>query len=323
MLLSPVFALGILGISSICILSSVIIFDIYSINVSKPKSTNPRRRKHKLVNKLPILLYINMFSTLTLCISLFLRLWVAVSDEYCNMYRTLGLISQNTSRCTLFLILIFRLEISHSDHARFAPNKYHLYLLYSLVFIYWFPYIIIYIFELVLFTGWAKLDIDTGICVSSYSAGPALAAYLIDIMISIDTLYLFLRPLRNHIELLKNINYTEEEKSKRIHKFYRIIIKYALLVGLCILTSFCSYPIAFLMKTYGGFIGFVDGPINVICTLLLKSEHQKIYNILCKLCDKGCVVCCDDIKRKENEMQMAVNIKIEPVKSNTNTESEI
>ena len=143
---------------------------------------------------------------------------------------------------------------------------------------------------------------------------------------SIDTLYLFLRPLRVHIALLKNIDYSETEKIQRISKFYRIIVKYGLLVGLIIISSFLAYPIAFGVYGYGTFIGFVDNPLNIICIVLLKADHQKIYNKLCGICNKGCIICCgdehlhsDEIQLKDNNHEQAIEKTTSKNESTANT----
>ena len=263
---------------------------------TRSNTANPiPNKRHKIRSILPILMYINMFATLALCISLFLRLWLPLSDKYCVFFRIFGLMSFQTARSSLFLIFIFRLEISYSDQAKFAVNKYHIYILYTLVFLYWFPYMVYY---LIAFFGIeadaAQVDPELKICVSLYQSVLIIVAYLIDIILSIDTLYLFLRPLRRHIALLKAIDYSETEKTRRTNRFYRIMIKYGLLVGLCIVSSLMAYPIVITVRGYGTFIGFLDAPINIICVVLLKAEHDKAYNILCGSCNRVCIFCCND-----------------------------
>ena len=79
---------------------------------------------------------------------------------------------------------------------------------------------------------------------------------------------------------MKNIDYPETDKIVRIHKHHHIIVKYGLLVWSMYNIVIYHIPDCFgNQRVWKLYWIFRYNPINVICVVLLKCEHQKAYNV--------------------------------------------
>ena len=116
------------------------------------------------------------------------------------------------------------------------------------------------------------------ICVITHHKEWGITFYILDIILSIDCLYLFLRPLRNHIKISKHLSDKDcTHKQIGIDNLYKLMIKFALLASICILSSLMFYPFILYVGAYGSYFGLFDNLTNSVCILLTQAKYHNIY----------------------------------------------
>jgi len=114
--------------------------------------------------------------------------------------------------------------------------------------------------------------------------------------------------IRNH----KSKHCAMSSHQQRLNGIYdELISRYALLVILCICTSFLLYLSCILFGHWIAHLSPIDDAINVWCIVLIDKRMNKLYHRLCYPCDFMMKLCCDarinlglqdEAKRKEQSV---------------------
>ena len=146
----------------------------------------------------------------------------------------------------------------------------------------------------------------------------SIGAFL-DQFISFLSLYLFIKPLKQLILIIKKQNNpVKSPQNDSILEFQQLIIKSCTLISVAV---FSSFFILMIVAVFGGtaFIQ-IDGIINCICITLMHKKYRKIYRQLCCLpinifqnyCYKWCIY--------NSDIQDQI-VKLERLQSKSNTTS--
>ena len=82
-------------------------------------------------------------------------------------------------------------------------------------------------------------------------------------------------------------------QSKSTMKLDGIIIKYALLVTMAIVSTFILHILILIWEGSTDVTSPIDNAINLWCIILINKRNTSIYNKLCRSCIVGCKKCCN------------------------------
>ena len=103
---------------------------------------------------------------------------------------------------------------------------------------------------------------------------------------------------KNRREWLKNKHFRASRSTLTLHQrrldnvYEELITRYALLVILCIGSSFLLYLSVFIFGHWIADLSPIDDAINVWCIILISKKTNKIYHIVCYPCDAMMKLCC-------------------------------
>merc|ERR1719410_2587570 len=86
------------------------------------------------------LIYINVIVTWLHIPTIVTRLAFAQTDEACDMIAKIGTVVFHISRCSLYVVLIRRLQVSYKDSIH-QLSKCQTISLYTIIALYFFPYV--------------------------------------------------------------------------------------------------------------------------------------------------------------------------------------
>ena len=207
-----------------------------------------------------------------------LQIWSVFDPDTFNCYTIELILNVTFQFCKLciYAIFILRIQLAFAFTA-YAYNKYIISLLYLFILSYFIISVVLQIINLK--SDWMYSP-DTW-C-KTYFPGWLVAMILsCDIIISVLTLIMFIRPLRI---LLKQIDGIVKDNA-----FHILISKYLILSTVAILSTLIGFigTAAFGWTILLG----VDDMINVSCIVLITTIHDRDYRWLCKCWfQQGC--CC-------------------------------
>eukprot|EP01084_Bolivina_argentea_P037653 69638_1 len=229
-------------------------------------------------------------------------------ESICKYIISINIVFYFIGRATYYTIFIVRLHIIFKS----SPTlQYPMKLLLTL-------FIIVIVFSLSIGAAFvydhktnAYYDHKTHKCIPSISLILTSIVILFDLIMSILTLYLFIKKL----QLLIN-NCDSMVKSLQF-----IILKHTVLVMVSVLSTFCILSVHGFVITIGVWAMVnIDWVLNSICIAFMKQYYDKYYNILCFYPDKCVRFCCAKKHKYQNDV---MQLKKEVNSNSTNNENTI
>eukprot|EP01084_Bolivina_argentea_P163779 284866_1 len=274
-----------IGITMLAGVLHPILFGIYFYRkmIKTPTNSSPNtdstRSKmngntHNILQRIIIVitLFAILFGWIASILSLFNILTLIASPTICQPFTIIQNVCWIFTKLCIYNVIIVRLQISFSGSV--YQYNYKVFICgYSFVNIICIICIIGSIFDvesLHFITGWCLFIIPTWII---------LLPCCMDIICSICTLYLFIKPLRS---VLHN-NTSETQKSNiSASEISELITKIILLTIAAVLSNL--FGGIFFAITDIAIFTYLDTVINPICLVLMENVNKDIYQKICKCC---------------------------------------
>eukprot|EP01084_Bolivina_argentea_P028859 53603_1 len=321
--------LSIIYLSTLFWLTIIIAFEIYktykvSISATKQKSTN-----HKVTKRLRICLHLITYSYIFISYVHSLLVVLEQTDSYkitsnngCYIRHIIHATTYQTSKMLINCLLVMRLYCSYSGTSYQYSLKFtFIPLLTSIVLLYFCTVAIV-----VTWNWGIKYDpYSMPICIIPWSSSKntilVFIVQLVELVISVVLSILFMKSLYNIIKSLNNVGANKNNVEYRNNQYFvRILSKTIFLTLVVIFSTFLTTIIYILILT-DKIVPLVDHFINIMAVILMKKNHDKIYQTLCNEFENCCfcLLCCkyDFIQKYFDSDHKTTNSKTDVVEMET------